>query len=192
VLFDGNSLTRDYGISDNSTYPAQTMALLGLAPSSYVNLGVPAFTTPGMSARALIDSRFAIDHQFLIDVAWEGRNDIVLNGASAATAYVNLVAYCQARRAAGLRVVIVTLLPSTSGVPGTYEADRQTVNGLLRANWPSFADALADPGGDATIGQPLSPNNLTYYVDGIHMTVAGYGIVASYVAPAIQRVLGLI
>jgi lysophospholipase L1-like esterase len=189
VLFDGNSLTRDVGVVN--TYPAQTMALLGLAPASYVNLGIPAFTTPLMSARAAVDARFSIDHQRLIDVAWEGRNDIVLNGASAATAYANLVSYCQARRAAGLRVVIVTLLPSTAGVPGTYEADRQTVNGLLRANWPAFADALADVGNDPVIGQATSPNNLTYYTDGIHMTETGYGIVASIVAPAIQQVLGL-
>jgi lysophospholipase L1-like esterase len=151
------------------------------------NLGVDSQTTTLMIANsgAKIDANGSGVRPRQIVVCWEGRNDIY-NGATATQAYNNLITYCQDRRTAGFLVIVGTLLPASGfATPATFEADRQAVNTNLRANWNSFADALSDPGADATVGQSGEDANSTYYVDGTHMTNAGYAIVARIMANAI-------
>ncbi len=54
-----------------------------------------------------------------------------------------------------------------------------------------WADAVADIGGDTTIGQTGDYSNGTYYSDGIHLTDAGHTIAATYITAAINAVTGL-
>jgi len=183
VVCDGNSLTFGYAVPKQG-YPEQLFPLLG---SAWVtNFGVNALTTPLMTSRAAatIDPRLDEGVGENVLVAWEVRNDLVLNLATAATAYSNLVTYCQARQAAGWTVIVLTVLPSTGGdEPGDFEASRGTVNTNIRNNWATFADALCDV---AANGNLDDSTDATYFqADQVHLKAAGYAVVAGLVEDAI-------
>ena len=182
VACDGNSMTLGSG---QTPYPTQLAALLGPA-YTVDNFGIGGQTTPQMitGAPTEIDPLYSANNTDNIVVCWEGTNDIVVNSASAVTAYNNLVTYCQARRTAGFKVVILTILPRNSGgAQPTFDADRLAANASIVANWATFADALADVAADSRIGN--APPNGTYFTDGTHLNSAGYAIVASIVDTAI-------
>jgi lysophospholipase L1-like esterase len=84
-------------------------------------------------------------------------------------------------------VVICTVLPH--GRSAAFYQARNALNAELRAHWRSFADALADVGADKTIGADGAETDATYYRDTVHLTAAGYAIVAGVVADAIRRLL---
>lgn len=187
IICDGNSLTFGNGSTAGHDYPTVVGTLV--TGAVITNKGVGGQTTAAMIADASTD----IDPLFAAAawvVCWEGTNDLFF-GASAATAYSNLFSYCTSRRAVGFKVCIVTLLPrSDASTPGSFESDRQTVNTSLRMNRLSFADCIADVGGDPRIGDAGDQDDLTYY-DGshVHLNNAGYVIVATSVANAINSVL---
>lgn len=165
-----------------------------------VNLGLSSITMATMETRAAttVDPyRSPINNRTML-IAWGGTNDLFF-GASAATTYSRIVTYATARKAAGWRVVILSILPRSAGTPPpTFEADRQTVNAALLADFPTatgqtritsggaYADYLIDVGADPTIGCAGCQTNTTYYADLVHLTNAGYAIVADYVKKAIQ------
>lgn len=121
-----------------------------------------------------------------IIVAWEILNDVLIGGASAAGAYNSLVSYCEAVRSAGFKVVVVTALPANGATYPSFAATRATINTNIRTNWATFADALADIGGDSTIGDDGDELNTTnYQADGVHLKAPGGTIVAGYVKDAI-------
>lgn len=151
-------------------------------------------------AASVIDPYYSAADRKTMLIAWGGTNDIALGGASAATTYARIVTYGTARKAAGWRVIILSILPrSAAGTPATFEADRQTVNAALLADFPTatahtnitsggaYADYLINIGADTTIGEAGDELNTTYYTaDKVHLKNAGYAIVADYVKKAIQ------
>jgi lysophospholipase L1-like esterase len=189
IVCDGNSLTAGSGANNATAYPPQLETLLRATGRNdcVSNIGIGGQVTTAMTAKAAahIDANWEGSPQKIV-VAWECTNDLFF-GTSAATAYSNFVSYCQARRAAGAQVVAVTVLPrSDAGTPGTFEASRQTVNTNIRANWATFADALADVAADTRIGDPGDELDTTYYTaDKVHMNSTGYGVVAEVVKNAI-------
>ena len=191
VVFDGCSLVQDAGVAPEDGMPAQVMALLP-AGLDMANLGVGGQTTPMMAADAAaeVDPLFAASRRRNILVCWEGTNDLILGSAQpydAQLAYRHLAAYCKARQRAGFRVVICTVVPRGRSA-AFYEA-RNALNADLRAHWRSFADALADVGANRTIGADGAETDATYYRDTVHLTAAGYAIVARVVAGAVERLL---
>jgi|GEM_PF-4550659 len=191
IFFDGNSLTAGTGASDSAHYyPSQTLALLGGA-SVYdiTNIAAGGQTTAQRATAdtTSLDPKYGSFRSNNIAVLWEVTNDLVIN-QDAANAYAQYVAWCQGRRTAGFKVVAMTVLPRTqSGLYAGFETDRQTINTLIRANWQTFSDALADVAGDSNIGDAGDQLNTTYYnADSIHMNDAGYAIIASYVANQIN------
>lgn len=184
VIFDGNSLT-DQGFGNG--YLTTVFATLGVG-YDYLEMGVGGQTTGAMIVLAptKIDPLFRATRSKNIVVCWEILNDVLLGGANATQAYNDVVSYCTGRRAAGFEVVVVTALPANATTYPTWEAIRQTVNTNIRTNWATFADALADVGDDATIGQAGQAANQTYYTsDEVHLRVPGGTIVGNYVATAI-------
>lgn len=194
LVCDGNSLTAGNQSSTGYDYPCQLQALLS-TDYEVANFGVSGQTTPDMSgdAASQIDPLYSSSNAGNVLVAWEGTNDLYFN-AGATDAYDHLVSYCQARRSAGFRVYVGTIIPrgvwpGTSTIPGdaatqeaTFESWRATVNANLRANWSSFADGLVDFAADARLSDY---NDTTYFADKIHMTDTGYAIVAGLVRDAI-------
>ncbi len=187
IVFDGDSMTFGTGAGpvglagpSNATYPR--LAADGITGATVYNFGVGGQTVLAMTTDAAAQIDVLYDSSRLSIVAvFGGTNDLVNGAASAATVYSRIVTYCQARRAAGWKVVVGTILPRSSANAGAaFEADRQTVNTSIRTNWATFADALADVGADATIGAAGAETNTAYYSDAIHPTTLGYEIVASY------------
>lgn len=76
-----------------------------------------------------------------------------------------------------------------------YEAVRTAVNVSIRAALAAnetWLDAVADVGGDLTIGENGDSANATYYnSDAIHLKDAGHTIAATYFRDAINTVTGL-
>jgi lysophospholipase L1-like esterase len=145
-----------------------------------------ANTTPDLTSRVALDyAKLVASPAPKVAVVWEGTNDIVVNGASAATAYANLVTLAQALRAAGYtKIVMGTVLPRT----GLSNTTRGTLNTSIRGNTADW-DAVADVGGNATIGADGADTNTTYYHDGVHLTAAGNAIAAPVFRAAIDGLL---
>ena len=150
------------------------------------------------NAALSVDALFKNDGKRHVVVFWGGTNDVI-QGVAASTTYSNIKAYCNARKAAGELVIVFTLQPM--GGLAAYETNRQAVNASLRADFPtttaytniltgaSYADYLVDLGNDATIGVAGAQTNPTYYTDSVHMTDAGYAIVAGLVKNALTLLL---
>jgi lysophospholipase L1-like esterase len=190
VVYDGNSMTVGLGVSVN--YPLVCGGLIGRTSYISISVAISGYTTTQLASDASVRVEgLYTNNQYIakrICCFWEGTNELYF-GVSAATAYANIVTYCQARRTAGWKVVILTILPrSNAGLPVDWETSRQTVNANIIANWATFADALADVAADSRIGDAGDSDNTTYYLDKVHMTVSGYAIVAPIVAAAIATV----
>jgi lysophospholipase L1-like esterase len=190
IVFDGDSLTFGYGgmpyggFPHGQDFPSQVVGSLP-AEGSYYNVGVGGETIATMLANAptAVDPKLAAGRTNVCVLAG-GSNDIFYTDADP---YANIVAYCQARRAAGWKMVVCTITPrSDTSLPADFETKRQSVNSRLRANWQGYADALADFGNDASIGQAGQSSDTRYYAgDGAHHNVNGYAIRAGYVLSAL-------
>lgn len=116
-----------------------------------------------------------------------GTNDL---GSYSSTAnwITDAKAYCSARRAAGWKVVMATLLPRTGDA--TYTSRRPTVNSDILANWVTAGaiDAVMDFGGDATMGPDAAASNATYYSDGVHPTTSGHTVLEPIYRAAINAI----
>jgi lysophospholipase L1-like esterase len=190
VVFDGCSLVMDTGLDEAGMMPAQTMALLP-AGLEGVNLGVPGQTTGMMQADAedQVDP-LAAGRRRPVLVVWEGTNDLVYGTdppLDASAAYRHLAAYCRARQRAGYSVVVLTVLPREGSAE--FEAARGALNARLRDGWRGFADRLADVAADPAIGDAGAEFDQTYYRDTVHLTPAGYGVVARRVAAEVRTLL---
>ena len=190
VVFGGCSLVADTGLDDADGMPAQVMALLPKGLEG-LNLGVPGQTTQMMQADATaqVDPE-ARGRRDPVLVVWEGTNDLMYGTDppyDVAAAYRHLAAYCRARQAAGYRVVLLTVLPREGSAP--FEAARTALNARLRSGWRGFADGLADVAADEAVGRAGAEFDEAYYRDTVHLTPAGYRVVAGYVAEAVSRLL---
>lgn len=193
VYCDGNSLSFGTGAAIPSTesYPAQ-MAAANIQ-WDVVNLGVPGATTAQRAAAAptAIDRTFATWRADEVAVLWEGTNDLAVNApATSGDAITRYVDWCNGRRAAGFKVVSVTVLPrSNAGLYADFETHRQEINTHIRANWASFSDALADVAADPRIGDFGDSDDTTYYPDKVHLNALGYSIVAQTVGDAVESII---
>lgn len=191
LKFEGDSITAGSGLGAGESYPLQTQAALGLTPVywEYSNVSTSGHTLVQMTADAAaqVDASYSVANDHNVLVIFGGTNDIATAGDDGATAYATLESYCLARKAVGWTVVVVSMLPRTAGItgspPGGFAVNRTAFNNSLLANWPTFADALADAGNDATLADPT---DTTYYQDQIHPTAAGATIIAGYVTAAIE------
>lgn len=191
-------MTEGFGlIPPDATYPNQVAALMGDRYTALnYSVGGQTMATMATDAATQIDPLYYPPQRQVV-IAWGGTNDLYF-GASAATTYARIVAYATARKAAGWRVILLTILPrSNSGTPAGFEVARQAVNASLLADFPAatgeagittgaaYADYLVHVGGDSMIGDAGDELNTTYYLDKVHLTSAGYAIVADYVKKAI-------
>lgn len=204
LVFNGDSLTDGFGVPTADHYPSQVLDLLsasyGYSYSANVAIGGQTVAQMIITAPGLVDTKYIGNLGTPnIDPFWGGTNDLY-QGATAAQVITRISTYVSGRLAVGWKVIVLSILPrSQTGLPVTFEADRQTVNASLRATYPNataypriYTGAspgviFCDVGDDPTIGQPGDELNLTYYFDGVHLTQAGYAIVAGdYVKPAID------
>ena len=148
-----------------------------LKVSAIDNVAVAGKTTAQLITDALtkVDPLFVSGKRNIV-IFWEGTNDLG-NNHDPTTTYNNIVTYCNARRAAGFKVIVLTII--ARNVNAQFEADRLMVNANLRANWTTFADGLVDVGADSRFQNPLDGN---IYTDGTHLTTLGNQAIAQLVA----------
>ena len=185
LVCDGNSLTYGTGSSNLSTkpFPALLDADSAFNGTTVYNFGVPAQTTAQMSSDAVsqVDSLYDSAKSNVV-IAWEVGNDIFYNG-NATTAVSTFWTYCDNRRSAGWRVVVITCPPRDQATDfgdnsAQYNVKLTDANALLRSQFTSHADGIIDLASDSR----FSGYNLTYYdADKIHYTDAGYQVVKDLV-----------
>lgn len=112
-----------------------------------------------------------------------GTNDIAA-GRSAAQIVGGLVRFADQARAAGLRVFLTTITPSTSGAHGTARAtaEREAVNHWVLTQGRAHADGVFDFA--AAVADPVRPARLAAGFDsgdGLHLSAAGYRALAGAV-----------
>lgn len=184
IVFDGNSLTYGYPLTGIDSYPHKLIHAMTTRPE-WVNFSLAGQTTTEMAADfdAQVAPMFSTSRSSQILVAWEIGNDIVVGGVDPTVAHTNFKNYCLHARSSlppNTKIVVINLTPRTTA--GFNEA-RATVNSLMAAQWATYADALVDVAANEFIGPDGAEDNTTYYnADKIHLTAAGYQIVADLVA----------
>lgn len=167
IICDGNSLTTLY-------YPDTLAQLRGTTKTHVLNFGVAGQTTTQMIADATsqIDT-ICQSGKYNIVVAWEVGNDLLATGDVNAV-YTRFAAYCNARRANGVKVIAVTCPPREN----VNDSLLQAANALMLANYTSFCDKIVDTRSDSRLATISS----TYWnVDNVHLNPTGCGIVARMV-----------
>jgi lysophospholipase L1-like esterase len=187
LVWEGGSIIIGGSAIDGEELTRQTRALLDHTCHSYKSTSGNR-TLADMIAQApvRVDPHYDPMADANICVAMAGGGDLAAGGDPQAVLDA-LRTYCAARRAAGFEVVVLTLLPRSDTVG--FDAARAVYNDMLRAQWPAFADGLADVAADPRIGADGANLDPVYFLDMVHPTSAGYAIMAAAVAPALEGVV---
>ncbi len=189
LVFDGDSQSvNGIGVASVTEYGDTFPALVtsGIDPRSTIfNTSVGGRTIETMILDAANVDSLLIPASRNVLVAWAGTNDLYF-GATAETTYGRIVAYHNARRTAGWKTVVYTVLSRTNpGTPVGYEAARISVNNSIRANWATFADALCDIALDTRL---QTPGDTIYFSDSVHCTLTGRRVVSGLTKRALAKV----
>ena len=184
VVWDGGSIIAGHGADPGCEFPVQTLAMVPRICDSYVSSSGNAKIADMIAEAPLeVDAHYDPSADLDVCLVQAGGGDFRL-GSSAASVYAALQDYCRARRAAGFRVLVLTVLPSDR--PETFEATRLAYDAMLRQGWPKFADGLVDVAADQRIGDTGDEYDGQFYLDDeLHLTDAGYAVMASVAAPVL-------
>lgn len=184
IVFVGDSLTTGALGTNPYNYYITLPTYNGQTFNSY-NIGVSGYRVYQMIDNApALNGLYSRYTDLNIVVLWGGINDLK-GGASAATVYSYLKEFAEHERRLGFKVIVATVI---SGVG--IDVQRNELNALIRQNWPSFADGLADIAADPNLGVDGGYANSTYYQsDQVHLTDSGYSLVGSLVQPAIEKLV---
>jgi lysophospholipase L1-like esterase len=203
IIFVGDSLTFGYtgGTASPPSNSVTPSTINGQTPTK-VNVGYNGrqayemvHNTFASGTTANAETQYNQNTGLNLAVVMAGTNDIgTIGNKTVAETYQLIAQLCQHYRSLGFKVVICTLPAgggnAGTGAGGTYDAARITLNGYIRAGWGSFADYMADVGSDATIGNVANVTNTTYFnADHLHLTAAGYAIIAGYEQTAVNAVI---
>lgn len=180
VLMDGDSITSDVNSYSLKYGP-------NASPKAIVTRrSVAGGTLTGIISRAaFLDALAAAVRPgcTLIHSVFIGANDLTTS-SDVAGFTASLAAYCDARRAAGWKVAVCTLLPNHNA---NFNSRRNTFNATVTGSWLGVhCDAIVDFAADPTMGPDGAENNLTYYLDGVHPTDAGHVILETVYRPVIN------
>ena len=190
IVCAGDSLTNGAGATSLAyAYPTQLRGLIGRTLANAWSAGYNGATISQMDtvAAAAVD----LNNPNTI-VFWGGTNNVGLSSQTAVTAFSQLVTYCTNRRASlpSARLFVCTLRPSTTlpaSNPANYDVQAPLFNSMIVADSRFTSGALAN--GIVRVDQIpqlQDPNDTTYTTDGLHLTNAGYALVAQ----AVQAVIG--
>ena len=185
VVWDGGSIIAGHGADPGYEFPTQTLSFVPRVCRSYVSsVGGATIADMLAEAPAEVDARYQPGADLNLCVVLAGGGDF-RDGATAASVFAALKSYCSLRRAAGFRVVVLTVLPASD--PVTFEATRLAYDGMVRASWKTFADGLADIGADPRIGDTGDNLDRQFYTqDALHPNDAGNAVMAAVAAPVLQ------
>lgn len=178
----GDSLTNGLRGTALHDYPAVLKATLG-AGYDVMTFGVTGKRLDDiLTDAAMVDASLSSERTTQICVLWAGGNDID-GGVAAATVYGNLTTFVTGRLTAGWdHVVVLTAL------------DRAQYDEAQRTQWGIFNTSIkngAETGGYTVVDVAGNANlddftDTTYFdADQVHLTDAGYAVVAGMVATAV-------
>lgn len=175
LVAEGDSIT-------GSGSPLSYVYLFG--PNASPTLYGVNYATSGADLSTLVARAAAIDG--ILPPNKTGRKFIlsVLIGANGIPLDADLIAYLDARRAAGWLVVLGTITPKNGD--GAFNTARATKNTTYRTWVGTHADAIADFAADATMGPDSAAADTTYYSDGLHPTAAGQAILETIYRAAVN------
>jgi lysophospholipase L1-like esterase len=168
---------------------------VGLLKDQYANPGILIYnhgasstTVANWIANTPIDQNAAFLNESHSDicVVWGGVNDYSANGSDAAAIYALLQTLCAAKKTLGYNKVYVCTEIDAQYTTPAFDAWHATVyqalNVLLRADH-SWCDGLIDLGANANL---QDATNVTYFAGKLHLTDAGYAVVAGLVKAKID------
>ncbi len=171
VCFEGDSRTsaRSWPFAAvEAAYPGGARAFGGHGVTTLASSGANYATIHARAAE--VDARLVPGGRNIL-VHWAGVN----SGALGTGIYDDQLSYLAARKAAGWKIVWCTEI---DGNPANWHGSNwPALNAAMRANH-SVADAFVDLGADARLQDYA---NASYFVDGIHLTAAGYAVVQGLV-----------
>jgi hypothetical protein len=184
VVWDGGSIISGHGADPGYEFPAQTLAMVPRVCRSYTSFSGGALIADMIAeAPTDVDARYRADADLDLCVVQAGGGDF-RHGTPASSVYASLRSYCLSRRAAGFRVVVLSILPCDD--PVTFEATRLAFDAMLRSGWTQFADGLADVAADHSIGDTGDDLDRQFYAaDARHLNNAGNAVMAAVAAPVI-------
>lgn len=181
---DGDSITQRAG-----AWP-YTLILDGSNNTNYFGIfdvAVSGSTLPDLIARAsALDALLSTTKTNKLGILI-GANDYLF-GTSSADFLSSLAGYLDARRTAGWKVLIFTLLPNTrTGVGGiTFNQWRGQINPTILTWTGVHANAVYNAGGNATMGPDAAASDVTLYLSGLHPTdPLGYGYLYADIIAAV-------
>ncbi len=183
VVCDGDSRTS--GDGGGTPYPTQLDTLLG-AGWDVTNVGVGGQTAGEMviDADATLDvALYSATASTNAVVEWGGTNDLYF-GMSAAQTFNRIRDYVLRRLANGWqKVYVLTVVKrNDAGTPAGYE----TARGLLNTSLATLASSrieIVDVGAHASLQDTTNP--VFFNADQVHLTTAGYAVVATMVHSAL-------
>lgn len=180
AVIEGDSITAG-GSAPFEDWPAQWCRLHRTQPAM-LKVAKAGRLVDDMQANAVtrIDNELAArSYQRELAVLWGGSNDINQVVATAATVQADIASWVAGRKTAGIHTIVLTTLPRVDFDAGE-ETMRQAVNSWILSGG-SGADTVVDVNTDARLADP---NDAAYFADGVHLTAAGYAIIAAKVKTA--------
>ena len=185
VVWDGGSIISGHGADPGYEFPTQTLSLVPRFCTSFVSsTGSAKIADMLATAPTEVDAHYRPNADLDLCLVLAGGGDFRA-AADPGYVYDGLKAYCLARRAAGFKVIVLTVLPSS--YPITFEASRTVFNERVRTTWMQFADGLVDIAADPRIGD--SGDNLDqqfFLADALHLNTAGNAVMATVAAPIVN------
>lgn len=186
VAFIGSSLTfgTGAGVTHESTdYPTVCVSGLG-APWVGQSYGFPSWDDSSLLASGMhrgVVYQFDPNFAKCVAVYWEGTNSLL--SVNATTAYDRTAASCAYLKALGYQVVVCNVIDrQQTGVPGDMATRISDYNTALLSGYSAFADAHVD----LHTLLPDSTDTINFQTDKVHLTVAGYAVVAGAVQTAVE------
>lgn len=184
MVAEGDSLTA--GISETDCYPQYVENGLPPIYTLTSNHGTPgARIADCVADAAVIDAMYSASgypNNFLL--WWCGTNDLI-TADTLASIEAAWIAYVQARIAVGWKLITLTTLPRYELTDGGRDDRRIDFNTYIRQNAAPTGYWYADVAADSRIGDAGDEQGPFYDSGHIHLTAAGYQIVADWVIPVI-------
>lgn len=186
IQCSGDSLTFGSFSSAGNDYPSLIVPLLtgGSTTWNKWNNGNAGDTIANMETKAqtFVDPFQGMFTRSVV-VGWAGTNDLAA-GTSGATAAAALATWCTARRSAGADKIVIMDCIARGNLTAPQQTERLAFNAALAANGSPTWDTLVKLSLDSRLSN--SADTTYYNADTIHLTDAGYAVVANLVAPAVN------
>ena len=177
IMLFGDSLTAGKGSQTYRGWPMTMFDSMGYEPRWSQLACDGAFMSNVGNLDAMIDPT-----RTDIAIIWLGTNDIYNLARTAAQVQTDLETWVTARLGAGVNTVYVLTMIKRQGAIGANETSRTTLNGTIASRAGTVGYTVIDVAANAAFSNTA---DTTYYdADTIHLTNAGYAVVASLVKAA--------